>query len=83
MTEARYRELKSLEKMVKEIPGFDPEARAAPTCCEDCEYYQPHWKYRCCHHIYCPYHIKEKTFREHPLANDLLPGKEVVRMDGI
>lgn len=83
MTAKRYNELKALEKMMTTIPGFDPELRETPKCCEECEYYQPSWKYRNCRHVRCPYQVKKNTFREQPLENDLFPSKEVVRMDGI
>ena len=65
--------MKRLRRFMEEVP--DGES-TVPKSCEDCECYQPNWKYRTCLYSKCKYNKPINPFRRKPLPNDVIPNYE-------
>ena len=80
---AERRRLRQFEKLMKRAPGFEKGKQKVPKTCQDCEYYQPRFRFRCCTYVNCKYGLDREIFRKHPLKKEYFLKSKVVDSNGI
>ena len=77
--EDRFRRYERSARLKKKL---SPEEESRPSCCADCLYRCPDFKYRRCMFARCPYGISDNVFRDKPLKRDRFIEKEAAKMHG-
>ncbi len=73
MSDQEYVKFKRLRRFMEEIPTGE---MTVPKCCQECECYQPEWKFRTCLYAKCKYGKNINPFRDRPLSHDIIPNPE-------